>query len=429
MPELALSNLVAVAAVAFAVPLLLGLLPWLRLPSAVGEIVAGIVLGPSLLGWVEVDLPLLVLDVLGLAFLLFLAGLEIDVHGLGRGGLLALAGAGFGLSFALALAVTAGLGAAGLVDTPLLVAVVLTATGLGIVVPALKDAGETGSAFGQLVVAGASIADFGAVVLLSLLFSREASGPGAQLLLLGGLVALAAAIGFGLARAGRSPGLAADLDRLQDTSAQIRVRGAVLLLALLTLVAEELGLELILGAFLAGAVLRVVDRDRAMTHPRLRMKLEAVGFGLLVPVFFVVSGLRFDLAALTEDAGTLRLVPLFAAALLVVRGIPALLYRRRLDARHTLAAALLQATSLPFIVAATQIGIELGRLDAATGAALVAAGLVSVLLFPLLALTILRGRGPADPAPVSAASPGTPAAGPPSSPAGPPPPSGGRPGG
>ena len=429
MPELALSNLVAVAAVAFAVPLLLGLLPWLRLPSAVGEIVAGIVLGPSLLGWVEVDLPLLVLDVLGLAFLLFLAGLEIDVHGLGRGGLLALAGAAFGLSFALALAVTAGLGAAGLVDTPLLVAVVLTATGLGIVVPALKDAGETGSAFGQLVVAGASIADFGAVVLLSLLFSREASGPGAQLLLIGGLVALAAAIGFGLARAGRSPGLAADLDRLQDTSAQIRVRGAVLLLALLTLVAEELGLELILGAFLAGAVLRVVDRDRAMTHPRLRMKLEAVGFGLLVPVFFVVSGLRFDLAALTEDAGTLRLVPLFAAALLVVRGMPALLYRRRLGARHTLAAALLQATSLPFIVAATQIGIELGRLDAATGAALVAAGLVSVLLFPLLALTILRGRGPADPAPVSAASPGTPAAGPPSSPAGPPPPSGGRPGG
>jgi Kef-type K+ transport system membrane component KefB len=430
MPELSLSNLVAVVAVAFAVPLLLGLVPWLRLPSAVGELVAGIVLGPSLLGWVEVDLPLQVLAVLGLAFLLFLAGLEIDVDGLRRGGLLALAGAGFGLSFALALAVAAGLGAAGLVDTPLLVAIVLTATGLGIVVPVLKDAGETGSAFGQLVVTGASIADFGAVVLLSLLFSREASGPGVQLLLIGGLVALAVAIGFGLARAGRSPGLAADLDRLEDTSAQIRVRGAVLLLALLVLVAQELGLELILGAFLAGAVLRVVDRDQAMTHPRFRLKLEAVGFGLLVPVFFVVSGLRFDLAALTEDAGTLRLVPLFAVALLVVRGVPALLYRRRIGARRTLAAALLQATSLSFIVAATQIGIGLGRLDAATGAALVAAGLVSVLLFPLLALTILRGQGPvAEGSPVSDASPGTPAAGPPSSREGPPPRSGGRPGG
>jgi Kef-type K+ transport system membrane component KefB len=413
MPELSLSNLVAVVAVAFAVPLLLGLVPWLRLPSVVGELVAGIVLGPSLLGWVEVDLPLEVLALLGLAFLLFLSGLEVDVDGL-RGGVLGLTGAGFAVSFALALAVGAGLRAAGLVDAPLLVAIVLTATGLGIVIPVLKDAGETGSVFGQLVVAAASIADFGAVILLSLFFSREASGPGGQLLLIAGLVLLAVGVGIGLARAGRSTRLSEDLGRLQDTSAQIRVRGGVLLLAGLALVAQRLGLEVILGAFLAGAVLRVVDRDQAMTHPRFRLKLEAVGFGFLVPVFFVVSGLRFDLAALTGDASALRLVPLFLAALLAVRGLPALLYRRRIGTRRTLAAGLLQATSLPFIVAATQIGMELGKLEAATGAALVAAGLLSVLLFPLLALTVLKGAPP-----VSAASPGTPAAARPSSPAAP----------
>jgi Kef-type K+ transport system membrane component KefB len=389
VPELSLGGVVVVAAVAFAVPLLLGLAPRLRLPSVVLEIVAGIVLGPSVLGWVEVDLPLQVLSLLGLAFLLFLAGLEIDVRRL-RGRLLGLVGAGFVVSFAIGLAVAGGLAAAGLVDTPLLVAIILTATSLGVVIPVLKDAGQAGSGFGQLVIAAASIADFGAVILLSLFFSREASGPGAQLLLIGLLVVLAGMIGLGLARAGRWTRLSDDLGRLADSSAQIRVRGAVVLLALLVWVAQRLGLETILGAFLAGALLRVLDRDELMAHPTFRLKLEAIGYGFLVPFFFVVSGVRFDLAALTGDPANLRLVPLFLAVLLVVRGLPAWLYRSRVGTRRSLVAGLLQATSLPFIVAATQIGMELGKLDQATGAALVAAGLLSVLLFPLAALVVLR---------------------------------------
>ncbi|HYY80025.1 MAG TPA: cation:proton antiporter [Actinomycetes bacterium] len=389
MPELSLAGVVIVAAVAFLVPLALGLAPAVRLPSVVLEIVVGIVLGPSLLGWVRVDVPLQVLSILGLAFLLFLAGLEIDLQQL-RGRLLGLVGAGFAVSFAIGLTVAGGLAALGLVDTPLLVAIILTATSLGVVIPVLKDAGEAGSGFGQLLIAAASIADFGAVILLSLFFSRSASGPGAQLLLIGGLVLLAAAVGVGVARAGRSTRLSEDLGRLQDSSAQIRVRGAVLLLVLLVWVAQRLGLETILGAFLAGALLRVVDRDQAMTHPKFRVKLEALGYGFLVPFFFVVSGVRFDLQALTGDPANLRLVPLFLFALLLVRGLPAWLYRPRIGTGRTVVAALLQATSLPFIVAAAQIGMELGKLDQATGAALVAAGLLSVLLFPLAALTVLR---------------------------------------
>jgi Kef-type K+ transport system membrane component KefB len=392
MPELSLAGVVVVAAVAFAVPLSLGLFPRLRLPSVVLEIVVGIVLGPSVLNWVQVDLPLQVLSLLGLAFLLFLAGLEIDVHQL-RGRLLGLVTVGFAASFAIGLAVSGGLAAVGLVDTPLLVAIILTATSLGVVIPVLKDAGQVESEFGQLVVAAASIADFGAVILLSLFFSREASGPGAQLLLIGGLVLLAVLVGLGLARAGRWMRLSADLGRLQDSSAQIRVRGAVLLLALLVWVAQRLGLEVILGAFMAGALLRVVDRDEMMTHPKFRVKLEALGYGFLVPFFFVVSGVRFNLQALTTNPANLRLVPLFLALLLVVRGLPAWLYRSRVGTRHRVVAGLLQATSLPFIVAATQIGTELGKLDQATGAALVAAGLLSVLLFPMGALTLLRGAG------------------------------------
>jgi Kef-type K+ transport system membrane component KefB len=399
MPEVSLSGLVLVVAVAFVIPLLLGMVPSLRLPGVVLEIVAGIVLGPSLLGWVEVDLPLAVLSLIGLAFLLFLSGLEIDVDHL-RGGLLRLVVVGFAGSFAIALVAASGLGAAGLVDTPLLVAIVLTATALGVVVPVLKDAGLTGSDFGQLVIAAATIADFGAIVLLSLLFSREATGTGARLALLGGLFLLAVAVGAGLTQVGRSMRLSAELVRLQDSSAQIRVRGAMVLLVAFVWLAQRLGLEVILGAFLAGVILKVADRDEMGTHGQFRTKLEALGYGFFVPVFFVTSGVRFDLAALTADASALARVPLFLAALALVRGLPALVYRRRVGARRTVVAGLLQATSLPFIVAATQIGVELGRLDQATAAGLVAAGLLSVLLFPLAALTVLRGgRAPAAPPP------------------------------
>jgi Kef-type K+ transport system membrane component KefB len=387
--ELSLSGLLIVVAVAFLVPLLLGLAPALRLPSVVLELVAGIVIGPSVLGWVEVDEPIRVLALIGLAFLLFLAGLEIEFEKL-RGRRLTLVGGAFALSFGLAVVVGLGLRALGQVDDALFVAIVLVATSLGVVVPVLKDSGKLGSDLGQLVVAAASVADFGAVILLSLFFSRESAGLGAQLVLLGGfalatLAALALLLGIG-----RSMLFTPVLERLQDTTAQIRVRGAFLLLVGFSALAVGLGLEVILGAFLAGAVLTLVDHDRAMTHPDFRRKLEAAGYGMFIPIFFVTSGILFDLDALFASGSTVALVPVFLAAILVVRGLPALLYRTALGRLETVVAGLLQATTLPFVVAAVTIGIDLGALDEATGAALIAAGLLSVLAFPLLALTLLR---------------------------------------
>lgn len=390
MGEIDFTGLLIVAAVAFSAPLVLGLAPALRLPAVVLELVAGIAIGPPGLGWVDVDEPIRVLSLIGLAFLLFLAGLEIDFDRL-RGRTLGAAGLGFGVSFVLALLVGLALDAAGRVDTPLLVAIILVATSLGVVVPVLKDAGEASSSLGQLVIGAASIADFGAVILLSLFFSREATSTTSKLILLGGFGLTALALVFALTGAERSMRLSGALLRLQDTTAQIRVRGAFLLLLGFVALAESLGLEVILGAFLAGAVLTLVDRDQAMTHPQFRLKLEAAGFGIFIPVFFVTSGLQFDLDALFANGSSLMLVPILLAALLLVRGLPALLYYNVLGARRTVVAALLQATSLPFIVAATMIGIELGRLDAATGAALIAAGLLSVLVFPLAALTVARG--------------------------------------
>ncbi len=403
MGDLEFTPLLIVVATAFAAPLLLGLVPALRLPAVVLEIVAGIVIGPSVLGWVEIDDPIRVLATIGLAFLLFLAGLEIEFHQLG-GKPTRLAALGFGVSFAIAVVAGLLLDAAGTIETPLFVAIVLTATSLGVVVPVLKDAGEISAPFGQLVVAAASIADFGAIILLSLFYSREATGIGSQLLLIGGLALVGAAVVLAVVGAERSTRLSAVFLRLQDTTAQIRVRGAFLLLVGLVAAAETLGLEVILGAFLAGAILTLVDRDRELTHPQFRRKLEAAGYGIFIPVFFVASGVRFDLGALTESASTLLRVPLFLAVLLAVRGLPALLYRTTIGARRTVVAALLQATSRPFIVAAAQIGLELGTISEATGAALVGAGILSVLIFPLAALIVLKAGGPRgrlEPEPIS----------------------------
>jgi Kef-type K+ transport system membrane component KefB len=345
------------------------------------------------LGLVEVDAAVEVLALLGLAMLLFLAGLEIDLAAL-RGPVLRLALASFVLSFALGLAAGLALRAAGEVRSAVFVAVVLSATSLGVVIPVLKDAGASGAPLGRIVIAAASVADIATILLLSLLFSEEGGSVASTVALLGGFVALAVAVVVSVQGAERSSVLSGALLRLQDTTAQIRVRGAVLLLVVFAAAAQELGLEVILGAFVAGALLGVLDRDRAMSHPNLRPKLDAVGFGLLVPVFFVTSGLRFDLDALTEDPGTLARVPILLVALLAVRGLPALLYRGTLGSGRAVAAAgLLQATSLPFIVAATAIGAELEVLGPDTAAGLVAAGLLSLLLFPAGALTLLRRGG------------------------------------
>jgi Kef-type K+ transport system membrane component KefB len=367
------------------------------------EIVAGIVVGPSVLGWVEVDEAVEVIALLGLAFVLFLAGLEIEFEKL-RGRVLRLTLLGFAISFAVALVVSLGLSAADLVDTPLLVAIILCSTSLGVLVPVLKDSGQLATNFGQLIIAAASIADFGAIILLSIFFSGE-GGTGSTLLLLGALFVLAATVFFAVKGAERSRRLHEDLLRLQDTTAQIRIRASLVLLVGFAALAESLGLEVILGAFIAGAIVSLVDRDQAMTHPEFRRKLEAVGFGFFIPAFFVTSGVRFDLDALTASASNLLMVPVFLAALLLARGVPAIVYRGALDARHTAIAGLMQATSLPFIVAATAIGRELDLIDAAASAAMIGAGLLSVLLFPLGGLLLLRReRVPADaePAPLMA---------------------------
>jgi Kef-type K+ transport system membrane component KefB len=323
------------------------------------EIVAGIVIGPTGFGWVQVDVPVQILALFGLAFLLFLAGLEIDLGRL-RGRALGVALGGYALTLALGLAVGTGLDALGWVQQPLLVAVALSATSLGLVVPVLKDAGQGTSAVGQTAIAAATVADFAAIVMLSFFFSTSGGSAGAKVVLLAAFAAMVAATALVVSRAGRSMRLGDLVFRLQDTTAEIRVRLAVVLLVGFVALATRFGLESILGAFLAGAVVSLVDRD-ASSHPHLRTKLEAIGYGFVVPVFFVSSGIRLDLTGLMHSPGALVRVPVFLLALLIVRGVPAWLSRRVLGTRATIAVGLLQATSLPFLVTATQIGVALDK--------------------------------------------------------------------
>jgi Kef-type K+ transport system membrane component KefB len=370
-------------------PLVVDLLPIPKVPPIVSELVAGIVIGPVALDIVDITAPLEVFSQIGLVFLFFLAGLEIsfdareDRH-------LGVVAAAFAVSLGLALAVALIFDVIELVDAPLLLAIILAATSFGIVVAVLKDAGQTGTPFGQLVIAGASLADFVTVVLLSLFFSSSGASFETTLVLLVLFLGVVAALGAAMAGARGVRVLGAAVGRLHRTSAQITVRIAFLLLAVLVYLSTDFGLEVVMGAFLAGAMVSLLDRDDAVRTSGLQEKLDGIGFGIFIPIFFVVSGVRLDLDSLFSSLDAAVLVPLTVVALLLVRGVPALVYRRFLTRRQALSAGLLQATSLSFVVAASQIGVELGELDSGDAAGLVTGGVLSVLLFPVVALRLLR---------------------------------------
>jgi Kef-type K+ transport system membrane component KefB len=287
------------------------------------------------------------------------------------------------------------------VINPLLVAIILSSTSLGIVCPVLKGAGILDSRAGTYVIAACSVAEFGSIVVLSMFFSPTGSvDPIVTILRLVALAIIVAGIAYlASQRAPWRHRVDEVLGRLQDTSAQLRVRAAMLLMIALLVVSEELKFDAILGSFLAGALLSALTdpaREEELGH--VRHKLEGIGFGFFVPIFFVATGLSFPVDQLFSDWSTTVRVPLFLAMLLAVRGLPVLLLRRDLERAELVPSALLQATSLSFIVVAAQIGVTVHELKPINAASLVAAGMLSVLFFPAAALKLLqRGRRGADP--------------------------------
>lgn len=389
--HLTLVNLLGVATIAFFVPFILGFFPRARVPAVALELVAGIIVGPAVLGWIEPGPVVSVMATIGVAFLLFLAGLELDVTDL-KGPALVRGSLSFLLSFALAMALMTPLGAKGLILSPLLVSIALSATSIGILVPVLRDSGQLHSPMGRFTMSGASAAEVGTIALLGVFFAGKGSSAAVSAVLLAAVAVLAVLLLSALRYTVRwAPGRHI-LDRLDETSAQARVRFAVMIFLAAAAVAMNFGFEGILGSFVAGIVVGIVVRHDRFEQS-LRTKLEAIGFGLFVPVFFVTSGMRFDVSGIKGIAEIERAL-LFFSALVAVRTIPAMLYRPFLTWRECLASGLLQSTNLSFIVVAVGVGSELGRIREINATALILAGLCSALILPTIAAALLGDAAP-----------------------------------
>ena len=385
---LSFNSLLIIGGVAIAVPLLLGVFPAVKVPPVVLEILGGVLVGPAVLGWVQLDPPVRVTSDLGLGFLLFMAGYEIDLRRFDRQ-VLALAGRAFLVSMALALVAGYALALTGQVADGLLIAITLLATSLGILVPILKDASHTDTEFGHLTMAAGSLAELAPLVLLSVFFSAASGNPSTELGLLGVFIVFTVAVVVVARRVSHWKVLRDVVHRLENTSSQLRVRLALTFSLGFAVVAEHFGLATILGAFLAGVIVRRTSESRA-SYEVLNGKLEAIGFGFLIPVFFVSTGAGLNIDALFRSSRAEVLVPVFLVALLVVRGLPALLYVRAVGRAYAYAAGFMQATSLTFLVVASIIGVDTHHLKPSTATALVAAGLLSVVIYPLIAFRLLQ---------------------------------------
>ena len=387
--ETELYSLLVIAAIAAATPLLVGLL---RLPVA--EVVLmlgfGIIFGPEVLGWIQLDDAINLLAELGLAFLFFAAGLELEKHAIqGRSGKLALTG--WIVSGVLAAAAAALLEVTGIIDDFLGVAICLTSTALGTLLPVLRDKGLLKTPFGTYFMGAGAIGEFGPVLAISLLLTTKSVGMAILSVVLFAVFALLFAKIPTLVRTDRVLNV---IERGQETSAQTAVRLTALLLIGLLAVAEGLGLDVVIGAFIAGIIIRQLAPARE--EGVLQTKVEGIAFGVFIPIFFIVSGARLDIDSIIDNPSLLLL---FFVLLLIVRGIPQFFIYRRAIAKPKERAgfSLYVATALPIIVAVTSVQLGAGIMSTSVAAALVGAGALSVLVFPLIAQVLIpRQETPQD---------------------------------
>lgn len=401
MPDSTAVSLVVIAAAAVIAPLLSELLRRWRIPSVLFELALGIVIGPAVLGWVEVDEFIKGLSELGLAVLFFLAGYEINFSKL-RGAPINRGVAGWAISLVGGLAIGAILALEGFVISSLLIGLALTTTAIGTLMPMLRDREMLETRFGMFLTAAGAVGEFGPILAVTLLLSGSSPLLEAVLLVLFAVLAVGVAA---MASRPQPPRMVEVLQRHLSTSTQLPVRIIILLIIALVVVATELGLDNLLGAFAAGMIARLALSPEQ--NEALSPRIEAIGFGFLIPVFFIVSGVNFDLDSLLGSTSAMVKVPIFLGLMLLVRGAPALfVYKRLLATRERASLMLLQATALPLLVVITQIGLDTDRMKPENAAALVGAGMVSVLVFPLIGFKLLGGvdeepvdAGPGSPAP------------------------------
>ena len=380
-------SFLVVVTVAALAALLAGLLAGrMPLPVVVVEIVLGIVVGPDLLDLAQPDAFISFFSNLGLGMLFFFAGYEIDFERI-RGSPLRLAVFGWLLSLVLAYSLGGLLELSGLVLSLVFTGSAMATTAIGTLIPILGDAGEMRTRFGTYLLAAGAAGEFGPILLVTLVFSTKSALT--NTLILGAFVLLAVVAAL-LAVRGVGRGWAL-LERTLETSGQLMIRIAVVIIFALAALAATLGLDLLLGGFVAGVIVRVALKGREVRL--FESKLTAVGYGFFIPFFFVVSGIEFNLNAFVDDPVNLLKLPLFLALFLIVRGVPAiLLYRHELERPERVALAVFSATQLPMVVAITTLAVKEGHMRSATAAALVGAAILSTTIFPILGLRLRAAR-------------------------------------
>jgi Kef-type K+ transport system membrane component KefB len=374
-----LHSLFVIMLIAAVTPLVVARLPGLKIPEVVLLIIFGIIVGPQALDIANFDSSISLVANFGLGMLFFLAGFELDraimVGQYGR----AAAGAWL-VSMALSLGVVGWLDADGFVRACLPIAIALTTTAMGVLLPMLRDAGEHRGPFGRAMLANGAVGELFPIIAISVFLSGRGTWAALALLLVFGALAYAVSrIATGL----RGRSISELIQRGSETSSQTTVRFAVLLLVALLLVSGRLGLDAILGAFAAGIVLRVAlpDGDRALEH-----KLNGLAFGFFIPAFFVVSGMQLDIDSILKDPARMLV---FFVLMVAMRGLPVLvIFRRWFPGTEALRMALYSATGLPLIVAITAIGLQTGVMRPDNAAALVGAGLLTVIILPMTARLI-----------------------------------------
>lgn len=378
-------SFIVVIATSFLAGLTTVLLPRsIALPAVVVELLLGIVIGPQVLDLARPDEFIEFLANLGLGFLFFFAGYELDLDRI-KGRPLRLALLGWLVSLGLAYSVGGIIALAGVVLSLVYTGSALATTALGTVLPIVSDAGQVKTKFGRYLMGAGAVGEFGPILLVTLALSAEQPLREAGLLL---VFVVLAAILAGVASRTALPKWMTSRIPESGGSSQLAVRVSVLLVFALVWLAEGMGLEVLLGGFLGGMVARFALARNPSKD--LEPKLMAIGFGFLIPFFFVYSGMNFDLDSLLGTTSALLKLPLFLALMLVVRGAPAmLLYRKDLDARKRRALALLSSTQLPLVVAITTLAVEGGHMRSSTAAALVGAALLSTIVYPKLALRLL----------------------------------------
>ena len=403
MIEAAIPTLVLIGLAAVLAPIVA---EWSRrfiaVPEVVIQIVFGIVLGPFVLNLAHPNNIVTALSDFGLTYLMFLAGTELDLSTMRQGHLGRAAGS-WVTSLVLALAVGVVLRATGLVLDHVVVALCLTTTALGTLLPILHDAGVLHTPIGPSMLSVGAIGEFGPIVAVAVLLTNR--DPRLTFLLLALFVAVAVIAAL-LATQAHPPRVIALMRKHLDSTAQLPVRISVLLVILLVYLAEKLSLDVLLGAFAAGVVVRLFIQGE--DRKPITSKLEAIGFGFLIPIFFIDSGIGFDLHALVHMPKVLLLVPVFTVIFLFTRGLPTWVFFRgvvtRVEARTL---AVFSATGLPLIVVITTLGVSEHRMKPQNAAALVAAGMLSVLIYPLVGLRWLdKGSKATDTPAVSEPSDG-----------------------